>query len=211
MYDEEHKPHKASDHPLVAVMEWERDAHNGDRSYIYPVRYRDEHAQNQGKLQTYFYRAMTAAEAAGWRAIASSARQDRAALYRNTEALAVNGHQGWASYRNYSRDYLKNDFTHLLEVHAPGFIEALDEIGVSSGKAEKGDISWGMGITCSNGFHPSSEKNKRLKVVYDSTFSAEHRTHTTGKARAFALIPYLFMEAMQWAKLVNYLSVKSPN
>jgi hypothetical protein len=208
VYDKKYEPHNASDRSVAAVMEWEHDIKNGDRVYMYPVRYDEEHARNQGKLQAYFYRAMTAAEAAGWQAIASAPRSERVALYRKTGALAVQGHQGWASHRKYSRGYLKDDFTHLLEVHAPGFIEALDEIGISSGKAEKGDISWGMGLTCSNGFHPSREKNKRLKAVYEDTFTVELRTHKNEKSRAFALIPYLFMEAMQWAKLVNYVSVK---
>jgi hypothetical protein len=161
-------------------MEWEHDIKNGDRVYMYPVRYDEEHARNQGKLQAYFYRAMAAAEAAGWQAIASAPRSERASLYRKTGALAVQGHQGWASHRKYSRKYLKDDFTRLLEVHAPGFIETLDEIGVSSGKAEDGDISWGMGLTCSNGFHPShlsgpgslSTTKKRMACSFVSPFDS---------------------------------------
>jgi hypothetical protein len=123
---------------------------------------------NAGKAQAYFYRAMTAKEFEA---------------FRFGTVIAAGGHQGFASYRNYSKGYINkmfdgNNYAVLIEVYAPNWIGELNAHGWSSGKAESGDMSWGIGTTQSNGWSNTGTtkySNKNLARTPLSIFQATTR------------------------------------
>lgn len=210
-------PYAIEDHSRVAVMEFLREASNGDRYYEYPVRGNNTimHFSSPTK-QAYFYRAMHRAESIGWTTVANAPCNDRARIYATIPATRIDGHQGWASFRKYSLGYLspKHGYTDLLEVYAPGFIEWLFEIGVKIGKAELDDMSLGVGLNNSNGFAGNSETNKALKSAYGKLVNGGievNHTNVKGglKAMANAVTPHIFIQSIKWIRLVNLRSVKS--
>ena len=48
------------------------------------------------------------------------------------------GHQGWAPFRSSSHAYLDANQSRLVEVHLPGFVQAMADQGWFTGKVEKG-------------------------------------------------------------------------
>ena len=62
------------------------------------------------------------------------------------------GHQGWAPFRSSSHAYLDANQSRLVEVHLPGFVQAMADQGWFTGKVERGCLSWGIGTTQSNGW-----------------------------------------------------------
>jgi hypothetical protein len=209
-------PYLAEDRPLAASMTNTREAGNGDRYYEYPLRGHATAPQfGRSTEQQFFYRAMHRDEAKGWLMVAGTSYGERTAVYQGIAAVQVNGHQGWASHRDYSMEYLspRHGYTHLLEVHAPDFIQWLAEIGVNSGKAEAGDISWGVGLTTSNGFQGTPETNKALKTLYGKVVNNGveiAHTQVPGGLRAMAkaVTPYVFQQSIKYAKLVVLRSVR---
>lgn len=110
--------------------------------YSAPAQFDNSSPSNSGDAQTYFYRAMTSEEFEA---------------FQFGLVLSAAGHQGFASFRNYSKDYMnkmfeKSSYAVLIEVYAPDWIKDLHTHGWSIGKAENGDISWGIGQTQSNGW-----------------------------------------------------------
>ncbi len=186
------EPYDPADTVYTGPMTFEREDGKKDRLYGYGAR---QDASRPVK-QEYFYRAMKKAEAAGWLGAGHDATID------------ANGHQGWASYRQYSLKYLtrRHQYTHLLEVHAPDFISWMKEIGVTSGKAEGGDISWGVGLTNSNAFKPSKRSNPVLAALYTEVFHQPPIADRRGMAKQLA--PVMFKRSIKWVKLVNFRSQK---
>jgi len=184
------------DRQYAAAMKFDREDNNRDRFYSYPVRC-DGAA---GMPQENFYRAMNRTEALGWLAPGRTAVPDS------------EGHHPWASYRNYSLSYLtrKNNYTYLLEVHAPDFLPWMREIGFISGKAEAGDISWGIGGKSSNGWGGTKPANDALKALYKHAYPTINRNLVKGGLRALAvqLAPYMFKQSIKWVKVVNLRSQK---
>jgi hypothetical protein len=206
-------PYAAYDVPMAATMRY-KDPHsskNTSREYEYPVRVEDQtnaHQCNWEEDQQYFYRAMNREEMQGWQQVSQAPASKRIEVYRNLSgnALKINGHGGWASHRDYSLGYLSDKNTYLLEVFAPEFVKRMKEIGLKQGKIEDGDISWGVGLTSSNGFGPDKEANKTLGR--EAARVLPQPLPGSGIAKAKALAPYIFAESIQWLKVVNLRSVK---
>lgn len=213
-------PYDPEDHALAAAMNFDREAGNGDRYYLYPVRGHETAAQfARTTEQAYFYRAMLRAEAMGWLRVANTVFTDRQQVYEATPSLLVDGHGGWASYRDYSLGYLKPKpkpkvgYTHLLEIHAPDFLQWLSEIGVLAGKVEVGDMSWGVGATTSNGFNGNKDTNKALKALYGKVKNNgveidPSRVKGRERAMANAVTPYIFCQSIRHARVVALRSAK---
>lgn len=149
-------------------------------------------------------------EAIGWLRVAAASDNDRWATYQNLPELHVAGHGGWASYFDYSVGFLnrKNGYTHLLEIHAPDFTQWMTEIGVSVGKGENDDLSWGIGKTKSNGFKPDSASNKFLKKAYDQMMKDKGNPPGTEKSsvplrQSKDVTPYIFCFAILYARVVG--------
>jgi hypothetical protein len=197
------KPYDDADLPYASLMEYVRQEHNGDRHYAYPCRNDDRPVFADPRKQQYFYRAMKRAEAVAW---------------MNPGRIAVpdaGGHHPWASFRNYSLGYLTraNDYTYLLEVHAPDFVSWMMDVGFTSGKAEAGDISWGIGGTSSNGHAGTPTTNKTVKDLYAKVCNNGvpiNHNHVPGGLRgmAKAVAPHIFKKSIKWVKVVNLRSQK---
>lgn len=123
------RAYTVADQNIAKTLTFVREDRNKDRLYTYAARSEEQESAQPG----FFYRATTA--------------QDANNLLRKMVTVNPNGHQGWASYRGYSLTYLTRGYgyTHLIEVKAPDFIPWMREIGWVSGKAEDGDMSWGIG------------------------------------------------------------------
>ena len=124
----------------------EHTKHDGSQIWSGPAVHEDTGAYN---TSTRFYRAMSLAELDSYRT--------RFAFDK------VAGHQGWAPYRSYSKAYLKAGQTRLVEAHLPGFVNALGQEGWFIGKVETGCISWGIGLTQSNGWRGGAGIRPRSK------------------------------------------------
>jgi|JI7StandDraft_1071085.scaffolds.fasta_scaffold479637_1 hypothetical protein len=111
-------------------------AHNGDQYYSSLLVRQEDYIDY--RQTEYFYRAMTLAEFDSYRT-QFSFRQGY-------------GHQGWAPFRSYSHAYLDANQSRLVEVHLPGFVQAMADQGWFTGKVERGCLSWGIGTTQSNGW-----------------------------------------------------------
>lgn len=137
--------------------------------YSAPARFDDSTPLNSAENQTCFYRAMTAEEFEA---------------FRFGTVLSAAGHQGFASFRNYSKAYLnkmfgRSNYAVLVEVYAPQWIKELYTHGWSTGKAESGDMSWGIGQTQSNGWTNKGTikaSNKNLARSPLSIFQTTRRT-----------------------------------
>ncbi len=178
----------------AATLQFDREDGNGDRFFTYVARCNDV----GGNPQEYFYRAMKRDEAFGW-------------LDHNRIAVPdPGGHHGWASHRNYSLGYLtrKNQYTYLLEIYAPLFIPWMKEVGFLSGKAEGGDMSWGIGGTSSNGWGGNKDTNKALKDLHKKKFPDVTSVKGGLRAMAVQLAPLMFKECIRWVKIVNLRSQK---
>lgn len=186
----------AMDQIYAAVMQYDREDGNGDRFFV-----ANAHCDAVGgNPQEYFYRAMNRDEALGW-------------LHPGRIAVPdPGGHHGWASYRNYSFGYLtrKNGYTYLLEVHAPQFLPGMNSIGFTSGKAEGGDMSWGIGGATSNAWSGNKQTNKTLEGLFKQKFPDVKTKDVKGGLRGMAkpLAPLIFKDAIQSVTIVNLRSQK---
>lgn len=100
--------------------------------------------------QEYFYRAMPRQEAMTW-------------LNPPGVLLGDTG-QPWASYAGYSRTYLNDTNTILVEIYAPGWLEKATSIGLLGGKPESradGDMSFGTGEKSESSTGGTKDSNKR--------------------------------------------------
>ncbi|MGH9344076.1 MAG: hypothetical protein ACRD19_09980 [Terriglobia bacterium] len=192
-------PYNVADRVYTAGLIFDRQDHKGDRFFTYPVRC--ERDGDVGHKQEFFYRAMKRDEAAGWLAQGRTATPD------------PNGHHPWASYRGYSLSYLtrKNGYVFLLEVSAPDFIPWMKSIGFTGGKAEAGDMSWGIGGTSSNSWGGTQTSNATLRdeyAKYANNGVAVNHNNVPGGLRAMAvrLAPIYFRQAIKWVKVVNFRS-----
>ncbi|WP_437763224.1 hypothetical protein WMF27_42155 [Sorangium sp. So ce281] len=195
------KPYDDADLAHVVSMEYSREDNKGDRFYSYPTRNDNRPALATPAKQEYFYRAMKRAEAVAWLTPGRPAVPD------------PGGHHPWASYRNYSLTYLTraNQYTHLIEVHAPGFVEWMMEVGFTGGKIENNDISWGIGGNSSNSFGGNPKTNAALKALYAKACNngvVVNHTGVPGGLRGMAkrVAPYIFKQSIKWVKLVNLRS-----
>lgn len=151
------------------------DEHQGKpneyTSYSRNAAYDQSDAANSGDKQTYFYRAMGLKEFLAFR-------------FGNVDKVL--GHQGFASYRAYSNNYIKTkfsefgDFSFLMEVYAPSFISEMKKQGWVEPKNEKDDRSWGIGTNQSVGWKPGDDvipkvKNKATHPA--DIFSSTQRTY----------------------------------
>ena len=215
------QPYEARHAPLVPCFEFEESG-NGVRYYQYPTEGPDKNREifdTNMREQKYFYRAMLESEAEGWKAISDLPVELRLKKYLTDTRLKIDGHQGWASYRGYSEKYLKNranDYTFILEVFAPEFVNQLMEIGVKSGKAEDGDISWGMGKKNSNSFGGDKKMNDVLKTRFEefSRLVSAAEQGSIGKfesnnMRQMSVIitPFIFLQTIRWVKKIDLRSV----
>jgi hypothetical protein len=182
------------DQIYAATMTFEREDGNGDRFFR-----RDAVCEAvRGNPQAYFYRAMKRDEAFGW-------------LHPNRNAVAdPNGHHGFASYRSYSAGYLTrgHKYTYLLEIHAPDFLTNMKAIGFIEGKAEGGDLSWGIGGTSSNAFRGDKGTNKALKTLFGTTFPNTAAPKGGLRGMALPLAPRIFVQSIQTVTVVNLRSEK---
>lgn len=184
-----------ADQHYARVMEFVREDKKGDRFYTYAVR-----NQTGSVIEpTFLYRAMKRSEATD--ILAKNVNPD------------PNGHHGWSSYRDFSFEYLtrKNGYTHLVEVKAPNFIPWMKEIGFVSGKAEGGDMSWGIGGKSSNGWRGTKETNEKLMGEYAKYINNGVRVKHTSvkggyKEMAKQLAPSIFKSAIEYVKLVDLRS-----
>ncbi|HET9958667.1 MAG TPA: hypothetical protein VFQ61_29440 [Polyangiaceae bacterium] len=197
------QPHDPADDPYAAVLDYQRTDHAGDRYYSSePQHYeRPLELERHPSRQAYFYRAMTREEAQGW-------------LHPTRYAMPdPSGHHPWASNRDYSAGYLtrRHGYTHLVEVYAPDFVPQMMSIGFVSGKAEAGDISWGIGGTPSNGWRGSKTTNKVLESAYaDLKGRKVSPKEVRGRERGMAneLAPYLFKDSIRSVRVVDLRSQK---
>ncbi|MGF6760265.1 hypothetical protein P3T24_000577 [Paraburkholderia sp. GAS33] len=221
------EPYNPLDKVETNTMKFERQSGNGDRYYERPAQIDSaadadriigtdsEHFRLVEK-QDYFYRAMHRDEYDAWQTLFKQTTPElRAKKYVELRALQINGHQGWASHRQYSEEYLseKNGYTHLLEVHAPGFVSDMRSIGYKSGKAESGDLSWGLGLASSNSFGPDKSANKMLNKTYEDAKTKGLLLLPSGKKAqpkemAKLLAPYFFCKDMKSMKTVNIRSTQ---
>ena len=208
-------PYAAEDRVYACTLDFKRQAANGDRyySHIKPCNDSREKAR-KSDIQEYFYRAMLSAEAMAWLMIAITDDCYRGQAYQGKSTLRIEGHQGWASYRNFSLGYLgkRHGYSHLLEAHAPDFLSALKEIGVASGKGETDDISWGVGSRNSNGFHSSKETNQNLEKIFAEIFnhgaSVNHEKIKGGlRVMAKEVTPFIFIKSIKEMTLVDLCSI----
>jgi hypothetical protein len=106
--------------------------------------------------QEYFYRAMSREEAMTW-------------LNPPGILLGDTG-QPWASYAGYSRTYLNDTNTILVEIYAPGWLEKATSIGLLGGKPEsrvEGDMSFGTGAKSESSTRGDKDSNKRRKAEFN--------------------------------------------
>ncbi|MEW6343382.1 MAG: hypothetical protein RXR20_33425 [Paraburkholderia sp.] len=219
-------PYDPMDKVETSTMKFGRQSGNGDRYYERPAEIENDtdadkamgmDAQNFPKLenQNYFYRAMCRDEYDAWQDIFKQGSPElRARKYVALSALLAHGHKGWAGYREYSKRYLKEGqkYTHLLEVYAPGFVRDMKSIGYKSGKAESGDLSWGLGLASSNSFAADTDAVKLLRRIYGEAKKNNSLLLATGEsiqAKAKSLAPYFFCIRMESMKTVNIRSTKN--
>lgn len=209
------EPYAAEDRVYAYTMDFRTQAGNRDRYFRHAKQCNETPEQAQRfETQQYFYRAMHRPEALAWLMTALTAFPYRSQVYIATPGLHIAGHQGWASHREFSMEYLspRHGYTHLLEAHAPNFLSSLSEIGVKNGKVESGDMSWGMGLTNSNGFNPGDETNKNLSRLYGELFNQGEPVKGTRvrgglKAMANAVTPHVFLRSLEEMTLVDLRSV----
>ncbi len=225
-------PYNPADKAESTTMKFERESGNGDRYYERPVEVdssadadrligTDDNHYRLVENQDYFYRAMHRDEYDAWQTVFKQGTPElRAKKYLELKALQIEGHQGWASHRKYSEAYLseKNGYTHLIEVHAPGFVTDMRSVGFKSGKAESGDLSWGLGLSSSNSFGPDKAANKALSKAYEEAKTKGLLLPTGGKKApaskdmAKLLAPYFFCKNIEDMKTVNLRSTQDkPN
>ncbi len=198
------KPYDKADEAHTTSMEYVKEDDSGDRFFKAACQNETRPTFPALPDQAYFYRAMQRVEAIGWLAA------------KPTAALDPEGHQGWASYRDYSLPYLTRlrGYTHLLEVHAPDFVGLMMGVGFKSGKAEVGDLSWGIGGKSSNGHAGNKDQNAKLLEVYaencNEGVAVKHTSVKGGlRAMAKAVAPQLFLQSIKGVKLV-YLRSQKP-
>jgi hypothetical protein len=221
-------PYDPLDKVETSTMKFGRQSGNGDRYYeraaqidsaadAHKIIGTDGDGYRKVANQDYFYRAMCRSEYDAWQTVFKQGTPElRARKYVELRDLHIEGHHGWASYRQYSADYLgdKHEYTHLLEVHAPGFVSDMRSIGFKSGKAEDGDLSWGMGPASCNAFVVDKNANKVLKKTYEEARTKNLlllSSDITGQQREMAksLAPYFFCKAMTSMKTVNIRSTQN--
>jgi hypothetical protein len=220
-------PYDVMDKVETSTMKFEHQSRNGDRYYERPAQIdrsvdadkiigQSHEDVGQMENQEYFYRAMKREEYDAWQVVFKQETPElRARKYVELKALQKDGHHGWASFRQYSVGYLSKGegYTHLLEVHAPGFVTDMRSIGFKSGKAESGDMSWGMGPKSSNSFGPDRDARRLLKEAYEEaqTKGLLLPNDKKGQDREMAklLAPYFFCKDMQSMKTVNIRSTQS--
>ncbi|WP_246792446.1 hypothetical protein [Burkholderia perseverans] len=119
-------PYNPADKPETSAMTFERQSGNGDRYYTRPVEIdsvvdadriigTDQNHIRLVDKQDHFYRAMHRDEYDAWQTVFKQGTPElHAKKYTELKALQIEGHQGWASYRAYSEEYLseKNGYTH---------------------------------------------------------------------------------------------------
>lgn len=197
-------PYLAADVQHISGLQFDREAGNGARYWTTPSR----HPAAQPKPQEYFYRAMKRAEGESWLRPGAGPDQLGPNIGQFGNILA-DGHQGWASFRDYSYGYLQTEaeYVFLLEVYAPDFLTKLASIGVKTGKAEAGDMSWGIGGTLSNGFKPDGTTNKTLKAEYFRLFRESCKGNQLKKGSK-RLTPLLFKESIRSIGIVDFKSTR---
>ncbi|OAA59183.1 hypothetical protein SPI_06385 [Niveomyces insectorum RCEF 264] len=205
------------DRPLAATMFFEWQSQDGDRFFARPavLNSKADAASVYGTVnQAYFYRAMTRDEAEAWLALSAEPATARVAKYRELTALHIQGHQGWASHREYAKKYLKRraGYTHLLQVYAPRFLPEIFAFGYLSGKAESDEMSWGVGRMPQNSWRASKENNKAVEerlawlTEHDQLPLPPRTRKPTIEEKARAIMPYYFIQGIGQVQVVNLRS-----